>query len=93
VDQLRTLTLEGARARGWPEGDAVRLLTKINGIRERTANETTWHIDLFKAFCYHPIKFLLFQTSDISPSLPSLPPSQELFLRLGIDKIFCFLFC
>lgn len=48
VDQLRTMTLEGARARGWPEGDAGRLLTKVSMIRERTARETSWHVNLYK---------------------------------------------
>eukprot|EP00615_Pteridomonas_danica_P011787 CAMPEP_0114341010 /NCGR_PEP_ID=MMETSP0101-20121206/8753_1 /TAXON_ID=38822 ORGANISM="Pteridomonas danica, Strain PT" /NCGR_SAMPLE_ID=MMETSP0101 /ASSEMBLY_ACC=CAM_ASM_000211 /LENGTH=1449 /DNA_ID=CAMNT_0001474453 /DNA_START=89 /DNA_END=4434 /DNA_ORIENTATION=+ len=48
VDQLRTMTLEGARARGWPEGDAGRLLTKVSMIRERTAKETAWHVVLYK---------------------------------------------
>jgi hypothetical protein len=42
------MTLEGARARGWPEGDAGRLLTKVSMIRERTAKETAWHVILYK---------------------------------------------
>jgi hypothetical protein len=48
VDELRTMTLDGARARGWPEGDAGRLLQKVAEIRDRTAMETTWHIELYK---------------------------------------------
>jgi len=48
VDELRTMTLEGARSWGWPEGDAARLLTKVDQIRERTANETAWHVELYK---------------------------------------------
>jgi len=48
VDQLRVLTLEGARARGWPEGDSGRLLTKLAEIRHRTANETSWSIELYQ---------------------------------------------
>ena len=48
VDQLRVLTLEGARARGWPEGDSGRLLTKLAEIRHRTANETSWSVELYQ---------------------------------------------